>query len=158
MTNPIFSYGHTSGCKAVTGGAFVPAGAWPTEWDGAYIYSDYVCGKIFKLIPVGGGYSSSEFVSDLGEGSAIMLLFGPSGSRQALYYTSYANGGEIRKIEYVGAGNRTPTARPPRRRARVRCRSTSPSTPRRAPTLTAMADLLWDFGDGSASLSTARPR
>ena len=158
MTNPIFSYGHASGCKAVTGGAFVPAGVWPSEWDGAYIYSDYVCGKMFKLTPVGGGYSSSEFVSDLGEGSAIMLLFGPSGSGQALYYTSYANGGEIRRIEYVGAGNRTPAAK-------------ATATPNSGPlpldvTFDASASTdpdgdgltyVWNFGDGSASLSTAAP-
>jgi glucose/arabinose dehydrogenase len=156
MTDPIFSYAHTTGCKAVTGGAFVPAGAWPSEWDGAYVYSDYVCGKMFKLTPTPDGYSSSEFVSDLGEGSAIMLLFGPSGSRQALYYTSYANGGEIRKIEYVGAGNRTPAAK-------------ATATPNSGPlpldvTFDASASrdpdgdpltYVWDFGDGSPSVSTA---
>jgi hypothetical protein len=46
MTNPIFDYGR--GCTAgvvtgnsITGGAFVPAGIWPAEYDGSYLFSEY---------------------------------------------------------------------------------------------------------------------
>jgi glucose/arabinose dehydrogenase len=158
MSDPIFSYSHSGGCKAVTGGAFVPAGVWPSEWDGAYVYSDYVCGKMFKLTPSGSGYASSEFVSDLGAGSAIMLLFGPSGGGQALYYTTYANGGEIRKIEYVGAGNRTPTARATASPSSgplpldVTFDASESSDPDDEP-----LTYVWNFGDGSPSVSTSAP-
>ena len=91
MTNPISSYPHTTGCKAVTGAAFVPAGVWPTAYDGAYLYSDYVCGKIFLLRGTeAGGYTTAEFASGLGVGSAISMLFGPAGGGStALFYASF---------------------------------------------------------------------
>jgi PKD repeat protein len=38
----------------------------------------------------------------------VTLTFGPWGSTQALYYTSYANGGEVRRIGY--GSNRAPVA------------------------------------------------
>ncbi len=72
MSNPIYAYGRDTGCKSITGGAFVPGGAWPAEYDGAYLFADYVCGKIFKLMPNGsGGYSAAEFVSGLGNSSIV---------------------------------------------------------------------------------------
>ena len=49
MTNPIFAYGHAdAAARSITGGAFVPDGAWP-GYDGTYLYADFVCGKIFTL-------------------------------------------------------------------------------------------------------------
>src|SRR5215213_1864794 len=48
MRNPIFAYQH-NGCNSITGGAFVPNGIWPSTYSGAYLYADYVCGKIFSL-------------------------------------------------------------------------------------------------------------
>jgi glucose/arabinose dehydrogenase len=102
MTNPIFDYGHTAGCSSITGGAFVPAGLWPAPYDGAYLFADYVCGKIFRLEPdAGGGYTMVEFVTGLGASSATDLAFGPSPAGQSLYYTSFAGGGEVRRITYT---------------------------------------------------------
>src|SRR5205823_9822769 len=49
MTNPIYDYGHTD-CGAVTGGAFVPNGIWPSQYDNTYLYMDLNCGKIFQLL------------------------------------------------------------------------------------------------------------
>ncbi|HKP71000.1 MAG TPA: PQQ-dependent sugar dehydrogenase [Pyrinomonadaceae bacterium] len=116
MTNPIFDYGR--GCTAgvvsgnsITGGAFVPAGIWPAEYDGSYLFSEYVCGKIFRLAPNGsGGYNASEFATGLGSSSAVAMIFGPYQSTQALYYTSYANGGQIHRIRFAGQSNRDPVA------------------------------------------------
>ena len=111
LTNPIFSYGHADGCSSITGGAFVPIGAWPAEFDGIYLFSDYVCGTIFKLLPDGvGGYTRESFVTNLGNSSATDLYFGPSDGGIALYYTTYANGGEVRQIVYTGSTNRRPAA------------------------------------------------
>jgi glucose/arabinose dehydrogenase len=118
MTNPIFDYPHTGNCGAsgvagnsITGGAFVPNGIWPTEYNGAYLFGEYVCGKIFKLTPNGsGGYTASEFVTGLGSSSAVAMTFGPHDTTQALYYTSYAGGGQVRRIRYTGASNRAPIA------------------------------------------------
>jgi glucose/arabinose dehydrogenase len=40
LTDPIYAYSHASGCESITGGAFVPGGVWPTEYNGAYLYGD----------------------------------------------------------------------------------------------------------------------
>lgn len=109
MTNPIYAYGHGSGCTSITGGAFVPRGIWPSTYDGVYLFADYVCGTIFTLKPqANGSWLQSAWVTQLGGNSATAMIFGPYGSTQALYYTSYANGGQVHRIAY--SGNRTPTA------------------------------------------------
>jgi glucose/arabinose dehydrogenase len=118
MTNPVFDYPHTSNCGAggvagnsITGGAFVPNGVWPAEYDGSYLFGEYVCGKIFKLTPNGGGgYTAGEFVTGLGSSSAVAMIFGPYETTQALYYTSYAGGGQVRRVRYTGNTNRAPVA------------------------------------------------
>lgn len=110
MTNPIHHYGHSTGCRSITGGAFVPNGAWTSAYDGTYLFSDFVCGRIFQLVPDGaGGFTSQVFVDGLGSSSAVHLAFGPSPAGQALYYTTYANGGEVHRIVFAGS-NRVPTA------------------------------------------------
>ena len=103
MTNPIFDYGRTDGCGSITGGAFVPNGLWPADYQGKYLFSDYNCGKIFHLDPSGGGFNRVDFATGLGSGSAVHLRFGPYGSTQALYYTTYAGGGQIRRIATTAA-------------------------------------------------------
>ncbi len=121
MTNPIFAYSHTAtdpifaGCASITGGAFVPAGVWPAEFDGAYLFSDYVCGKIFSLAP---SLAATAFAADLGVNSAVTLIFGPHEDTRALYYTTFADtdgdgfpDGQVRRIAFVGASaNRAPVA------------------------------------------------
>jgi glucose/arabinose dehydrogenase len=108
-TNPIFAYQHGE-CNSITGGAFIPNGFWPTEYNDGYLFADYVCGKIFLLKRSGSSYSSSVFASGLGNSSAVHLRFGPDGSRQSLYYTTFAGGGEVRRIRYIGNSNRAPVA------------------------------------------------
>lgn len=85
MMNPIFDYGRADGCASITGGAFVPAGIWPSSYDGTYLFGDYVCGRIFQLVPNGtGGFDRITFAFDLGASSAVHLTFGPRGTGQAL--------------------------------------------------------------------------
>ena len=111
MTEPIFDYPHRDGCGAITGGAFVPAGLWPGDVDGAYLFGDYNCGRIFRLVPRSeGGFEAETFATGFGPGSPVHLAFGPSGATSALYYTTYANGGEVRRISYAGTANRVPVA------------------------------------------------
>jgi glucose/arabinose dehydrogenase len=111
MTNPIYDYGRATGCASITGGAFVPSGVWPATYNNAYLFSDYVCGKIFQLVPSGGGgFTTTEFVTGLGANSAVTMIFGPHNNTQALYYTTYAGGGQVRRIAYVGSANSPPTA------------------------------------------------
>ncbi len=107
MTNPIFDYGRADGCGSITGGAFVPSGVWPAEYQGKYLFADYVCGRIFRLDPNGvGGFTRVDFATGLGGGSAVNLRFGPAPTGgQALYYTTYASGGQVRRIVHTAANN-----------------------------------------------------
>ena len=101
MTNPVFDYGRADGCGSITGGAFVPSGVWPSSFDGRYLFADYVCGRIFRLDPNGaGGFTRVDFVTGLGGGSAVHLRFGPWNGTRALYYTTYEDGGQVRRISY----------------------------------------------------------
>ncbi|HBL30227.1 MAG TPA: hypothetical protein DD490_25625, partial [Acidobacteria bacterium] len=105
MVDPIFEYPHgtpgpagINNCNSITGGAFVPNGLWP-GFDGAYLFSDYVCGAIFRLTQ-SGTWSAATFATSLGSSSAVHLRFGPWGNSQALYYTTFAGGGQVRRISY----------------------------------------------------------
>src|SRR6185295_1874593 len=108
MVSPIFEYAHgaaipgtsaANNCQAITGGAFVPNGLWP-GFDGVYLASDWACGWIFRLSELGGAWAAADFATSLGIGSAVHLRFGPHGNTQALYYTTYAGGGQVRRISY----------------------------------------------------------
>lgn len=111
-TAPVHEYSHDAGCSSITGAAFVPdAASWPASYGDSYLFGDYVCGKIFELTPVsGGGFDQREFASGLGEGGPIAMAFEPSGLDRSLYYTTYANGGEVHRISYAAGVNLEPTA------------------------------------------------
>ena len=155
MTNPIHSYNHSEGCGSITGGAVVPNGVWPPAYDGDLIFGDFVCGTIFRLEPSGPGYVRTTFAIGLGSSSAVHLRFGPWGPSKALYYTTYANGGQVRRIVYV-PGNPRPTAA-------IAGSPTSGPSP-----LTVTFDgsgstdpenealtYLWTFGDGATATTTS---
>ena len=122
MTNPIFDYGRADGCGSITGGAFVPTGVWPAEYQGKYLFADYVCGRIFRLDPNGvGGFTRVDFATGLGGGSAGQPpLRARANGSQALYYTTYASGGQVRRIVHTAAN--TPPDGGGHRRLRRRAR------------------------------------
>jgi glucose/arabinose dehydrogenase len=101
MTNPIFDYSHSTGCRTITGAAFVPNGVWPAQYNGAYLYADYICGRIFTLKPAtGGGFTSASFATGLS--TPVAMTFGPYLTTRALYYVNHAGGGQVRRIAFTG--------------------------------------------------------
>ncbi|MDQ3793601.1 MAG: PQQ-dependent sugar dehydrogenase, partial [Actinomycetota bacterium] len=82
-TGPIHEYSHRTGCESITGGAFVPDGLWPAKYDDAYLFGDFVCGKIFSLKPVDGGFRREVFEGGLGGRSAVAMTFGPYSAGKA---------------------------------------------------------------------------
>lgn len=143
MTDPIYDYRHgitvpgtsSSNCNSLSGGAFVPNGIWPAEYDDTYLFADFVCGSIFRLTQ-SPSYAASDFVRGLGSNTVVHLEFGPFNDTQALYYTTYAGGGQVRRISYSGATN-TPTQTGTRTRTATATRSpTTTRTPTRTASVT----------------------
>jgi glucose/arabinose dehydrogenase len=99
MTDPIHAYAHRGGCGAITGGAFVPPGTWPSRFQGSYLFGDYDCGKIIELTRRHNRVTTALFDRGVGPG-LVSMTFGPG---KALYYATYAEGGEIRRITYESA-------------------------------------------------------
>jgi glucose/arabinose dehydrogenase len=151
FTDPIYDYRHGD-CRSVTGGAFVPRGVWP-GYDGAYLFSDFGCGKIFRLERrAEGGWKRTTFLS--GARGPVHLRFGPSsGGGTALHYLSYFTN-TVHRIALTGRNSPpvaqfsyTPDGRTLRFSAR---RSTDPDGDR-------LTSWRWSFGDGTSAV-TDRPR
>lgn len=106
------------GDGSIVGGSVIPIGLWPSEYDGKYMFAEYVLGKIFLLTSSSGcrsckpptpDYSNTTFHS---VSKPVSLEFGPYQDTQALYYTSRDKKfGAIRRITFTGdRQNRPPVA------------------------------------------------
>lgn len=106
-TQPIAAYPHnpTSGGDYITGGAFVPNGAWSSAYDGGYLFADGDPGKIFFRPAVGLTNYTSTFVSNVGGITDLGFVMEPAG--WALYTVNAATD-EVRKVVY----NTSPAASP----------------------------------------------
>lgn len=100
--NPVFAYQHgvqvpgtqSSNCRSLSGGAFTPANSWRPEQEG-YLFADFVCGSIFHLSD---NLRLTEIARGLGNSSVVALAFGTFRGAPTLYYTTYARGGELRRL------------------------------------------------------------
>jgi glucose/arabinose dehydrogenase len=95
VVDPRIAYAHRDGCGSITGGAFVPRGVWPREYDGAYLFADFLCGKIFVTTR---DDDLETFADELRRPSVTSMTF--RAAERALYYTTFAGGGEVRRIVY----------------------------------------------------------
>jgi glucose/arabinose dehydrogenase len=99
MTDPVFAYGHETGCRSITGGAFVPEEAsWPSAYRRTYLFADFTCGRIFVLRRRDDGFQASAFHVGLDGAGVTDLSFDPRGD--ALYYTEFLSG-EVRRIRFA---------------------------------------------------------
>lgn len=99
-TPPVHEYQHETGCRSITGGAFVPRGAFGASYNQSYLFADFICSNIFRLEPKsGGGFKRTVFASDLA-GRPIDMAFAPYKSDQDLYYTIFKDdgAGQVRRI------------------------------------------------------------
>lgn len=94
---PIFAYRTgAEGCRTLTGGAFVPNDSGWAGFEEAYLYADLACNTIFALREDDHG-DFGELPEEFGTGSgAVHLRFHPNGTD--LFYTTFENGGEVRRI------------------------------------------------------------
>jgi hypothetical protein len=94
---PVFAYPHSTGCRTITGGAFVPDNSgWPSAYLNAYLYADFICDQLFALRNEAPGQEPEVFATGT---AATHLAFGPD---NALYYTTFEGGGQVRRIVHQG--------------------------------------------------------
>ena len=123
-TAPVHSYPHRDprtlligdtpggpgGC--VTGAAFVPDGVWPAEYEGAYLYTDYVHGEFMMFDSRRQGSKQvSAFRPRTASDRVIVLQFGPfnGNAGSALFYLNRSPP-SLNRITFVGGRNRAPVA------------------------------------------------
>jgi glucose/arabinose dehydrogenase len=101
LTDPISDYGRSSG-TFVTGGAFVPNGFWPAEYDGVYLVSDGGVGKTwaFRGEPI---LSDAEEFLVAAAPTDMTFVNGPTGP--ALWFVQ--QNGEVHKVTYATAAAAT---------------------------------------------------
>ncbi|MDX6424269.1 MAG: hypothetical protein QOI67_1740 [Gaiellaceae bacterium] len=105
FADPVYAYPHRGGCGAISGGTFVPRGVWPT-FDRAYLFADFNCGSIFALwLDDPERPRATRILHGLHPGLAVSMIFGPYDNSQALYYTTYSGGGEVRRVT-IATSNR----------------------------------------------------
>jgi glucose/arabinose dehydrogenase len=95
FTDPVVDYSHAEVGSVITGGAFVPDGLWPIEFDGAYVFADAGAQKIWMMDAIGNVDFGAPFASVVGYLTDMTFGFEPDG-RMALFYTLIS--GEVRKI------------------------------------------------------------
>jgi hypothetical protein len=94
FTQPLTDYQHGTG-SYITGGAFVPNGAWGKAFDGGYLFSDGNPGSIFFRSAGGAVNYASPFATAAGGVSDIAFVLE---SRGWVLYYALPGSGQVRKI------------------------------------------------------------
>jgi len=121
--DPIYWYGRPGPegqtQSAITGGAFIPDGIWPSDYDGQYIFTDLRYGRIYMLqhepshacrtcpTPEYINITLVEHITSSVHklGSPLRIQF----HNNSLFVLTY-DGGSLKKLSYVANANRSPTA------------------------------------------------
>ena len=123
FVDPIHFFSHLNSTggetgKAIVGGAFVPNGVWPAEYDNTYLFAEFVEGKIFHMtqdaslacrscLPPTSAYKETLFHE---WERVVDIFFGPYFDTQAMYYITRKGDINIRRIRFTGSSNRSPVA------------------------------------------------
>lgn len=97
MTDPITDYGRGVGTY-ITGGAFVPNGHWPSQYDGAYLFGDGGSGSIWVRTVAGTVDYGTPFHT--ADGLADMDFVLESGGLSLYYVVSSTGTDSVRKITF----------------------------------------------------------
>ena len=148
FVDPLYAYSHDTGCTAVVGNTFVPAGAW-SGYDGVFLFGDFVCNKLWAMRTTASGVTVEQF-AQLGPLAPISMTF----ANGSAYYLSN-DAGKIYRIRQVEVANRAPVAALTRAPANgpapltVSFDASGSSDPDGDP-----LSYEWDFGDGTTATTT----
>jgi len=104
VTDPIVDYPRSTG-TFITAGAFVPNGAWPSEFDGGYLFADGGSGRVWMRTANGAVDYANPILSDAFGLTDMAFVNEPTGT--SLYYTLNGSS-EVRKL---GLGGSLPAGR-----------------------------------------------
>ena len=103
ITDPLTAYNHTTGCTFITGGAFVPNGIWPANYDGSYLFADGGCGKIWQRTAAGAVNYDAPFATVAGGATIADMTFMTQNGETSLYYVTVGSS-ELHRIWYDRGG------------------------------------------------------
>ena len=106
ITNPLYAYNHFNlpnggaECGAITGGVLPPAG-WTGKAGSSYLYADFGCNQIFEVSGLGTTNTVTTFAT--GVGTVVDMVMVEETAGWAMYYTTFANGGELHRVRSATA-------------------------------------------------------
>lgn len=106
---PAFGYDHSAGGASANAGAVYTGTTYPAQYRGALFIADYNRRWIrYLTFDAQGRATMGTFAQENTSAGPVQIVTGPDTN---LYWMRYAsNGGEVRRIRYVGAGNTPPVA------------------------------------------------
>ena len=103
ITDPLTAYNHSTGCTFITGGAFVPNGIWPANYDGSYLFADGGCGKIWQRTAAGTVNYDAPFATVAGGATIADMTFMTQNGQTSLYYVTVGSS-ELHRIWFDRGG------------------------------------------------------